>query len=475
MKNKLLKNGLYNTIAGVIRLGLSLLTVPVLINLMGVEEYGLWALASAVVAVVLLAEAGLSIATTVYVAQVDKKDANSLSQILTVSFGGMLILATTFMLLLFLSSEPISAFFPRLEAQQRQTLVSTLQIASLAVWIRLMQQVFVGVEQAYERYGLMNLLNTIQWVLLNCGLCIIAWLGGRTFELMEWLVACNFAILICHASVIKSLLKGIKIRFLWDNTTGLNIIKHSLNSWIATLGVVLFLKCDRLIVASILGSKVLGVYAAITDAVGAIHLFSALPVQPLLPYISQHQEKKVHNLDLRKYVQQSLALNALLAIILGTSLYIFSPIIMNIMLKESATENIIMSFKLAIIIYTLYSLNAVGYFILLNIAVKKMMIIILFSSVLTLLLIAFGAKYFGLIGAILGNGVYIITIWMNAIALSLLGLSKKIWFNSMKLPFYLMSVFLIIISINNIYLNICFVILQLIAAFVWFYQRIIYT
>jgi Polysaccharide biosynthesis protein len=65
----MLKNGFYNAAAGAVRVGLAILTIPVLIRLMGVEEYGLWALASAIVGIVTLAEAGLSTATTVFVSQ----------------------------------------------------------------------------------------------------------------------------------------------------------------------------------------------------------------------------------------------------------------------------------------------------------------------------------------------------------------------------------------------------------------------
>ncbi|MHC5830236.1 MAG: lipopolysaccharide biosynthesis protein, partial [Nostoc sp.] len=99
MKNSLLKNGFYNTVGGVVRIGLAVLTIPILIKMLGIEEYGLWTLAYAVVQVVNLAEAGLSVATTVFVSQdIDKEDAdnlsNSLSETLTVTFGGMLIFAT---------------------------------------------------------------------------------------------------------------------------------------------------------------------------------------------------------------------------------------------------------------------------------------------------------------------------------------------------------------------------------------------
>jgi hypothetical protein len=52
VKSNFLKNGFYNTVAGIIRIGLAILTIPLLIRLIGIEEYGLWTLASTVIIVV---------------------------------------------------------------------------------------------------------------------------------------------------------------------------------------------------------------------------------------------------------------------------------------------------------------------------------------------------------------------------------------------------------------------------------------
>jgi O-antigen/teichoic acid export membrane protein len=40
VKNNFLKNGFYNTSAGIIRIGLAILTIPLLIRLIGIEDYG---------------------------------------------------------------------------------------------------------------------------------------------------------------------------------------------------------------------------------------------------------------------------------------------------------------------------------------------------------------------------------------------------------------------------------------------------
>ena len=122
MKDSFLKNGFYNTAGGIIRIGLAILTIPLLIRLIGVEEYGLWTLASSVIAIVGLAEAGLATATTVFVSQdLGKEDSDGLSQTLTVTVGAMLILATIAAFALWFGAEGIVSIFTKLDNTQQLT------------------------------------------------------------------------------------------------------------------------------------------------------------------------------------------------------------------------------------------------------------------------------------------------------------------------------------------------------------------
>jgi O-antigen/teichoic acid export membrane protein len=113
VKTSLLKNGFYNTVGGILRIGLGIITIPLLIRQLGVEEYGLWTLASAVIGVVTLAEAGLSTATTVFVAQdLGEEDVDGLSQTLTVTVTMMLMMATLAAVSLWFGADLLTNLFP---------------------------------------------------------------------------------------------------------------------------------------------------------------------------------------------------------------------------------------------------------------------------------------------------------------------------------------------------------------------------
>ncbi|MFS0516840.1 lipopolysaccharide biosynthesis protein [Nostoc sp. UIC 10607] len=461
MKNSLLKNGFYNSITGLIKIGLGILIIPILIRLLGIEEYGLWTLASAVVVMVTLAEAGLSTATTVFVSQdLGKKDVDGLSQTLTVTIGVMLILATLAVVALWMGAEPIMNLFPKLGQLQQLKVIQAIKIGGLVVAARLLQQILIGVEQAHQRYDLMNVLNTIQSVLLNVGMLIVVWLGGRTVELMQWQAGIGVVTLVSHIWVVRSLLQNMNLRLSWNQNKAVAVGGYSLMMWLNTLGSMLFSRGDRLIVGSLLGTQALGVYASITDITAQINSFSALPVQPLLPTLSNLiGQQNINQRQLEQQLKQATQINGLVALGMGATLITLSPLILKLLFSEQTASQYLIIFCIATAIYALYSCHAVGYYSLLGTnAVKACALIQLLGSFLSLGLIAIGAYNFGLIGAILGNLGYLTTFLVTVFGMKRLSVSYTLWFKWLWLPLiWFFIVVLLSFQLPNDYIVRCII------------------
>lgn len=426
----MLKNGFYNVASAVISTGLTLLTIPLIIRLLGVEEYGLWTLVSTVLGIVGLAEAGLSISTTVFLSRdLANDDAEGISQTLTVTFGSMLLLASLTAISLWMGAGVLINFFPKLGQAQREVAVQALQLGSLVIWTRLLQQILVGVEQAYQQYGVMNFLNTLQIGLSNLGMLAVAGFGGRTVELMTWQAVTSVGGLIAHAYAGWLLIRTANLHLVWNSTKGFALARYSLMTWFTALGRSLFGQCDRLVVGALLGTEVLGVYAAITSVTSQINTFSALPIQPLLPKLATLLQKPdLEQVTLQQSIKQALQINGLIASGMAGALFVLAPIVMHIMLPGAITEEYVLAFRLATIIYALYSVNAVGYYILFSIdKVDICMTIQLFSGAFSLLLIAIGSIYMGLLGAIVGNAGYLGVWLLNILGMKKLYIPVQLW------------------------------------------------
>lgn len=448
----MIKNGLYNVVGAVIRMGLTVLTIPLLIRLIGVEEYGLWTLTSATVGIVSLAEGGLSVSTTVFLSKdLANDDADSASQTLTVTVGTMLLLATMAVIVLWVGAPRLIGLFPLLEQRQYLAAVQALQVGGLVIWAQLLQRVLIGVEQAHQQYGVINVLNTLQITLSHLGMLIVAWLGGRTTELMQWQAVVSVGVLIVHGWVGWLLLRHFKIHLAWNNTKGMDIAKYSLMTWLASLGSALFNKADRILVGASLGTGLLGVYAAITNVTVQINSFSAVAIQPVLPAISNHLARKEFDLlTLQRQVKQALEINSIIALGLGAGLLALAPQIIQVVIPGQSPRNYLSEFNTATIIYSLYSVNAVGYYVLLAVkAVNKFMVIQLASGIISLALITIGLHSFGLLGAIVGNVGYLGVFLLTFLGMKNLNIPLRLWLDWLKFPLaWFLSVIVIFISAN---------------------------
>jgi O-antigen/teichoic acid export membrane protein len=425
----MIKNGIYNVAGAAVRLILTFLTIPLLIRFMGIEEYGLWTLISTILSVATLAEAGLSISTTVFLARdLAKNDENGMSHTLTIVATAMLIFGTLSAFVLYKASGNIVESFGNLQNYQRAEGISTLQISAFVLWIKLIQQIFVGIEQAYQKYGIMNLLNTSQVAINSLGMIVVAWKGGETLALMQWQAVSSILVLAIHGWVCKRLLGKINLRFNWDNLKGKEIVSYSFSSWGVSIGSALFQQGDRLIIGGMLGTKALGIYAAITSITGQINSFSAMPIQPLLPQLSNILTSEENQDIAQKIIRQAFIINALVALGLGGTLLTLAPLIISLIIPENADSISILLFRIATVIYSIYSMNAIGYYILLSMkSANHCLKIQLISGGVSLMLITVLSSFLGLTGAIIGNIGYIGVWFLNLAGMKKVNILKKEW------------------------------------------------
>jgi O-antigen/teichoic acid export membrane protein len=471
----MLKNGFYNIVGASIRILLALLTIPGLIHLIGMKEYGIWTLISSTINLVTLAEAGLSISTTFFVSSdLTNYDHDGIAQTLTATMGTMLLLSTLAGIGLWQGAPFLMHFFPALETSQQIAAVEALQIGGVIVWGRLIQQVLVGVEQAYQQYGLMNALNIMQSVLTNLGILAVAWFGGKTVAMMQLTALATVILLIAHVGACGWLLRDVRLRFIWSTEKSSAIIRYSINTWFTSLGGALFGQVDKLIVGTLLGVEKLGIYAAITSVANQINVVSALPAQPLLPILSSYPKRekdKEKNTAMLQKIKQALQLNAVVALGIGISLFSLSSLVVGIIIPGEVNNDYIILFQIAVMIYTLYSLNAVGYYTLLGTnAVKLCMLTQLTAGLLSLLLIYSGAQLFGLYGAVLGNAGYIGTYLLTLFGMQKLCIPSKVWGTWIQFPilWFIASIIMHIAVPSMIILKAFILALQVSIMALWF-------
>jgi O-antigen/teichoic acid export membrane protein len=113
------KNGLYNLAGAVIRLLLSLLSVPILLSVLGSEQYGLYAIIMSIVTFSTLPEWSVSLLLTVYISKTIAVHGQS-SSILKLALLIVAILSVVTGMFLWYASPYLVQFFDKLSVELRR-------------------------------------------------------------------------------------------------------------------------------------------------------------------------------------------------------------------------------------------------------------------------------------------------------------------------------------------------------------------
>jgi O-antigen/teichoic acid export membrane protein len=363
-------------------------------------------------------------------------------------------LAAAFLLL---GSDWIVSLFDSLSHSEKIRVALALRIGALVVWAKLIQQVLVGMEQAYERYDMINIVNS--GTSIGTAVLTIATVsyGGRIVELMVLQAAISVISLVAHTVTVAALFKTNKVpwRLLFNLKKSVAIIKYSSMMWLTILGGVIFSRFDRIIVGNMMGTQILGVYSAITDMTVQINVFSALAVQPIISSITPSRIQDASEAPkVREQVKYSLLINLAVALIFGAILTATAPWIVSQVLRTASSGiSYVKEFRIAVLIYSIYSINAVGYYVLLATnRIKISSTISLIVGLFSLLTIFVGCTFFGLMGALIGNVTYLGVIALTIYGMKTVQVSLRDWVKILSIPvisFALIAIAGIITSIDQ--------------------------
>jgi O-antigen/teichoic acid export membrane protein len=473
----LIRNSFYNIVGSVFRLAINFFSIPLIIRFIGIEEYGLWSLVSTIVAFASLLECGLTSSIIVFLSKdIGVDDSKGASETLTITFILLLCLSFLIVFCLWLGSPFIITHIPSIQVNQHSSLIYSSQLGGIFVFFNILQRLPIAIEQVYERYGKMNLINTFYLAFNTLGLCVVAWLGGRSVAMMQWQILTNIAFLIIHSWAACCMIKSISPNFSWSFKKASEITRYSLASWSTVLVSALFSQGDRLIIAFFLGTRSLGIYTAISNIVSQIPAFASVPVQPLVPKLLSilASESKESKAEVRKLVGQALQLNVLTSVIIGSTVLAFSNLLANIILPGVAINESVPVLQVMAIIYTLYAMNVVGFNILLaKKVVVKCLINQVISTALSLVLIVLGAKMNNLLLASLGNIGYVGTIGMLVMGMREIDIPTTEWLGNLLFPLicFIAASTLFVILPSYFFAKEIVLFLEVFTLSIWFFKK----
>jgi O-antigen/teichoic acid export membrane protein len=427
----LIRNGFYNILAAIFRLGVHFLSIPLIIKFIGVEEYGLWSLVATIIAFANLLEGGISSSIIFFLGKdMGSNDAKGASETLTITSILLLLLSALIALFLWFLSPLISSYFTSLQLGQIDSLIKASQLGGLFASFNILQRLPIAIEQVYQRYDQMNLINTLYLVANTGGLVLIVWQGGRSVQMMQWQIITNLVFFVIHSAAAWKLIKPISPKILLNKKKIYEITRYSFMAWSSTLVSALFGQGDRLIIAYFLGTRALGIYATIGNIVTQIPALASVPVQPMFPKlvsILESNSKKAKT-EVVILLKKFLSLNIYVAILIGSGVLAFKDFLGGKLLPGVPVAESVPIIQIMAIVFTLYSMNIVGFNILFATKSAFECLAIQFTStVFCLILIFIGARIGSLQLAAWGNAGYLGTLWMLVSGMQKLNIKWADW------------------------------------------------
>ncbi|WP_018617639.1 oligosaccharide flippase family protein [Spirosoma luteum] len=479
------KNSFYNTVGGILKLILGLLSVPILTKTLGLEMYGLYISTNAILNIALFAEWSIAATITVFLSkEIRPISSPAIAEVKYSVFTNAaifaLFLAVTAGFIMGFNAEWIAQLFENLTTKERLLLKNALQVSSVIVVSRLIHQFFLGILQANSKYGLLNIISTTYTIISVATALVLGALTGDIILIQ--IFQSVFAILmigVYYRSCQRSGLFSIRYFTRPDLVQFKEFTAYGTRLWMLAIGTSFFSQGDRLIILRLFGTELSGIYSAITTLCNQINVISAMPVQPLLPLMSESYEKMAEgNAEkMRSFFIRSFTVIVCIIVPAGAGVIFFSTQISQILFSDRRivdASTIRLSLIITAFAYALYSFNAVGYFTLLGIKKEKFTTqIVLVSGFTALSLIYYLSTKFGIIGACLGNLGYSITLLLNYKASSKLNIPKYSLFKeeSLVLMAGLLLSFICVIY-DNLFISIGLYMILLIITFLSLKKRL---
>jgi len=301
---RLITSSMWNLSAYVASTLLGILSAPLYIRSLGIQQYGLMVLLSSLLLPLGLLNFGLANATIKYVAESvgrgDRGEAacyirSTLLFNLGVGILGALILASL--------AGVVSTRVFKIDAADQPVAYAALYWTALGWLVSQVSATFMAVPTALQKYNIVSLGNS-----LNTGASIIVglaalWLGGGLVTLVQARLGWSLVALVCWALVAARLLPGVSLRPMWHRQAFQRSLGFGLWQTLAQVGSLAANQFDRYILAAYVSTAAVGVYHIAITVQQSMYIATVRLGDVLFPAISNlqgvGQERRAIQLSLR--------------------------------------------------------------------------------------------------------------------------------------------------------------------------------
>lgn len=432
------RQGAINLAGALIKVAAAVVGTPLTINYCGLGEFGRWSFLLSVATILATTDLGLPTTVNVYLAPGlgGGRAAATSARVSYVAVSSVLVaiamgvVASGFVLVGPSVAATRKFFTP---GPSDFVLAASMGLFVASRILATVAAAFLQAEQNYRAFVLIGLTFVLPTAV---GLPLAALFGFDARAFLHLHTAFSVISLLAYLIPVARMRRQHAWRFAVDRQEWSGMARFGIGSWLGSAGGIVFSQFDRVVIGILLSVPQLGIYAACTQVTSQINALSAIPVQPLLPYVARYaHDIQSHLSDLRTLVSDAIRVNTAVALGLSGLIAVCAPVVAAVLVEPPDTAAVTSTLRILAAVYGVYSLNAVGFYCLFATHdVKRLCFITIGSGLLSLGTIAIGAQVAGLTGAAIGNATYVATLALAVVALRRFDMSVVLWLRMIRVP-----------------------------------------
>jgi O-antigen/teichoic acid export membrane protein len=387
------------------------LAAPFLVHHLGLQQYGIWMLASAILGSVGILSTGFGDATVKYVstyralndfAGVERtiRATLTINTILAVVFGGVIWMVAPLVV------RNVFKIDPALQSVS----IRAIKISAVILVLRSSESVFVSTLRAFERYAAPAKLNIFLRSVVVLSAVVLAAIGRGVVEIMVATLFWSVLVVILQAFAARMVAGQFYALPTLQFSALREVFSFGCFSWLQALAAVTFSYADRFLVAVLLGTAPVAVYVICVQAAQPIHGLTAAGFNFLFPHLSsRHEAGEV--LGPRRVFKLALLTNVAVAGLLSLPFLLLARPLLRIWMGNQFAEQGHLVLPVLAISYAALAINVVPHNSLLALGrVRAVAALNIAGGLLLLVVMAILIPRFGLAGAATGRAIYTILL-----------------------------------------------------------------
>lgn len=284
----LARNSLYNLVTQLFLMFLGVWAIPIIVRGIAEERFGLLSLVWAFLGYFGLLDFGISRAATKFVADsLARENHEEVRRVISTSLGLMTGIGFVCSVCLWAATSLLVSSVFSVDPQLEPEAMESLHLTAVALPFVLVAGVVRGVQMAYQRFDIVNLLQlglgVAQWV----GSAILVYLGYGLTAIIGLLVTARIILaLVSLALLWKIVGGGIALRTAWDASLVRSVF--AFGGWVAVSQILapLFLYLDRIVIGAMLTLTAVAYYTVPQEIVSRLLVFPLSLTLVLFPMLS---------------------------------------------------------------------------------------------------------------------------------------------------------------------------------------------